>query len=158
MHVRVVIALKVLLVVLLAILVACQIFLVPSLAAVTAAKEPQVAYLQVPGVIVADIFLLCVQIALLCLWRLLSLVAEETIFSPRSYLLVDTILALVLIATGIVITATIGLLAFGIGSGSVLLVCLLGVVLGLSSALLVVVLRGLVRKAAALEHDLSEVV
>lgn len=153
-----ILALKGLLLALLLTLVACQVYIVPNFAGVTAAIYPDVAYLEIPGIITAVLFLCCVQIALLCVWRLLSLVAKDTIFSQRSYIYVDTILVLIVIATAVALAALFGLVALQIGTGSTQLICLLGVVLGAGSALLVVVLRGLITKAAELQQDLSEVV
>jgi len=50
------------------------------------------------------------------------------------------------------------LLASGVMTPSITLLCVLGIVVGAGLSLLIVVLRGLLRKASRLEHDLSEVV
>lgn len=152
-----IIALKILLVALVLILLVCQIWLIPNAAWVTGMVYPEVAYLEVPGIIVAVLFLVCVQVALACVWQLLTLVQVGVIFSRRSFIYVDTIIVLICIATAIAIAAFVGLIVLQIGSSAVI-VCLLGSVLGLGSALLMLVMRGLIHKATQLEQDLAEVV
>lgn len=152
-----IVALRVLIIALLVLLLACQALLVPDVAEVTALNYPDVAFLKVPGIVVAVLFLVCVQLALLCIWQLLGLVQAGTIFSNRAYVYVDTVLVLIGIATAIALVAFVGLTVIG-ATTSANLVCLLGVVLGVSSGLLLFVMRGLVGKATQLEQDLSEVV
>ncbi len=157
MHSTVTVALKALLVVMILIMLAGQIWVIPGVAAQTARQYPEFAYLQLPGTVIAITFLLCVQLALVCVWRLLSLVRASSIFSPDAFKWVDVILALVIAATLLILTSFITLTAVGISSPANVL-CILGVILGSGFALLVVVLRGLLRKASQLEQDLSEVV
>jgi hypothetical protein len=157
MHSTVSVALKALIVVMILIMLAGQIWVIPGVGAQTAMWYPDFAYLQLPGIVIAITFLLCVQLALVCVWRLLSLVRASSIFSPDAFKWVDVILALVIIATLLILTSFITLTAVGISSPANVL-CILGVILGSGFALLVVVLRGLLRKASQLEQDLSEVV
>lgn len=153
----VIVTLKALLAVLIAVLLTCQVFLVPAVAAATARVHPEAAFLRTPGIILAVIFLLCVQLGLVCVWRLLSLVRTGTIFSTRSFVLVDTIIALIWIASAIALVAGIGLQLLQIGS-SASIVAFLGAILGTSSALLLIVMRGLIRQATQLQAELAEVV
>jgi hypothetical protein len=153
-----IVALKVLIVALLAILVFCQIAVVPQVAAQSAVRYSEIAYLEIPGTIVGIAFLVCVQIVLVCVWRLLSLVSRESIFSERAFPDVDASLAAVGFATLLVLVALIVLAATGFATPSIVLLCLLGVVVGIGLCLLIVVLRGLLKKAWRLEQDLSEVV
>ena len=95
---------------------------------------------------------------LVCVWRLLTLVRADSIFTPRAFVWVDVSLGAVVFAT-VLVVATLGfLLTAPAGSPSIVLLCLLGIVVGAGLSLLLVVLRGLLRKASQLEHDLSEVV
>ncbi|WP_160150895.1 DUF2975 domain-containing protein [Microbacterium timonense] len=150
--------LKALIAVLIALLVVCQLAVLPGMAASLAGMYPHLAYLQVPGVVIGVIFTVCAQVVLVCVWRLLTLVRADSIFTPRAFPWVDVSLAAVVIATVLVVT-TLALLATAPAtSPSVLLLCLLGIVVGAGMSLLLVVLRGLLRKASQLEHDLSEVV
>ena len=72
MHRTTIVVLKALIAVLLALLLACQVFVVPAVAAQSAWRYHEIAYLQVPGIIVGILFLVCVQIVLVCVWRLLT--------------------------------------------------------------------------------------
>lgn len=151
-------ALKALIVALLALLLFCQVVVVPAVAAQSAVRYGEVAYLQLPGILVGVAFLICVQVVLVCVWRLLSLVREDSIFSERAFPDVDISLAAVGFATLLVFVALVTFLATGMSTASINLLCLLGIVVGLGLTLLIVVMRSLLRKASRLEHDLSEVV
>lgn len=150
--------LKGLIVALLALLLVCQVFVVPAVAQQMIERSPELGYLQVPGILITVGFLLCVQISLVCVWRLLSLVRAASIFSNDSFTWVDIILGIVALATLLIVGSFITLAVAGVASPSVIILCSLGIVLGAGLTLLIVVLRGLLRKASQLEHDLSEVV
>ncbi|MFT4219467.1 MAG: DUF2975 domain-containing protein [Microbacterium sp.] len=158
MHRATIIALKGLIVLLLALLLACQLWVLPGVAGAMAVRYPELAYLQAPGVVIGIVFTLCAQVVLLCVWSLLSLVGRDSIFSPRAFVWVDLSLAAVVVAT-LLVVGSLALLQAAPASGpSILILCLLGIVVGAGLSLLIVVLRGLLRKAMQLEHDLSEVV
>lgn len=151
-------SLKTLLAVMILLILASQVFVVPGVAETTAYMYPEFAYLKTPGIVITVAFLLCVQLALVCVWRLLSFVRTSTIFSRDAFKWVDGILVLVVIATVIILLAFIILQVAGIGSGPANMIAAFGVVLGSGFALLVVVLRGLLHQASQLEQDLAEVV
>lgn len=158
MQPRVTAALKALIAVMIGLLLSCQIILIPGVASLTAERNPELAYLEVPGIIAAVLFLVCVQIVLGCIWRLLSLVRAERIFSDRAFVSVDIIIGTLCAASLIIVVSNVIIAMADAGSPSILLVSVLGVVVGAGLALLVVVLRGLLRKALQLEQDMSEVV
>ena len=158
MHRMTIVSLKSLIAVLLALLVLCQFVVVPAIAASMADRLPPLAFLQWPGVVVAAIFVLCLQAALVCVWRLLSLAREGIIFNPRAFAYVDVILGAIIVATVIVLATLVLLTAVGAVSPSIALLSVLGIVIGAVLALLVVVLRSLLRQASQLESDLAEVV
>lgn len=153
-----IVLLKGLIAVLLLLLLACQIFIVPIVAAQSAWRYHEIAYLQIPGLVIGVLFLVCVQIVLICVWRLLSLIREDAIFTERAFREVDVSLWSVAFATLLVAVALVTLSASGVMNGSITLLCVLGIVVGGGLSLLIVVLRGLLRKATQLEQDLSEVV
>jgi len=157
MHRTTIIALKALLIVMILFMLAGQALVIPGVAAQTAEQFPAYAYLQIPGIVVSILFLVCVQLSLICVWRLLSLVRGSSIFSRDAFKWVDGILALVVVATLLILASLITLTAVGISSPANM-ICILGVILGSGFALLVVVLRGLLHKASQLEQDLAEVV
>lgn len=153
-----IVTLKSLIAVLLTLLLICQVVIVPAVAAQSAWRYHEIAYLQVPGIVIGVLFLVCVQIVLVCVWRLLSLVAEDAIFSESAFPDVDISLGAVIGATALVAVTLVTLLTTGVMTPSIAMLCVLGIVVGGGLSLLIVVLRGLLRKAWQLEQDLSEVV
>ncbi|WP_217177663.1 DUF2975 domain-containing protein [Streptomyces sp. AC495_CC817] len=158
MQPRVTRVLQALIVVLLGLLVASQILVIPQVARITALRNPDVAQLEVPGIIGATVFLALVEVTLVCIWFLLSLVQAERIFRVEAFRYVDIILAALVAAGVLILAAYIVIVASRAVSLSLTLLAMLGVVVSAALALLVVVLRGLLRKALELEQDLSEVV
>lgn len=151
-------ALQALIVVLIVLLLASQILVIPEVARITALRNPDVAHLEIPGVIGAIVFLALVEITLVCVWFLLSLVQADRIFRVEAFRYVDVILT-ALIAAGLLIAVSYAVIVANRAvSLSLTLLAVLGVVVSAALALLVVVLRGLLRKALELEQDLSEVV
>ncbi|MET0735944.1 MAG: DUF2975 domain-containing protein [Microbacterium sp.] len=153
-----IIVLKALIAVLIALILACQIFIIPIVAEQSAWRYHEIAYLKIPGIVIGVLFLLCVQVVLVCVWLLLSLVRTDSIFSESAFPAVDVSLVAVAGATVLVVVTLVTLTASGVMTGSITLLCVLGIVVGAGLSLLIVVLRGLLRKASQLEHDLSEVV
>lgn len=158
MHPRVSRILQALIIVLVGLLLASQVLVIPEVARITALRNPDVAWLEVPGIIGAVLFIALIQVTLVCIWFLLSLVQADRIFRVEAFRYVDIILG-ALVAAGVVILASyVVIVASRSVSLSLTLLAVLGVVVSAALALLVVVLRGLLRKALELEQDLSEVV
>ncbi|HRN30438.1 MAG TPA: DUF2975 domain-containing protein, partial [Terrimesophilobacter sp.] len=130
------------------------------LLAVEAARElPEVAYLQTPYLILTIAMVACVQVALVAIWRLLTLVRRGAIFSDRAYRWVDVVIGAALTASAIAIGLLVHLSVFvNAGPPLVVLALFATATVGLTVALLVVVMRGLLRQATALEGELAEVV
>jgi len=158
MQPRLTVALKALIVVLLVLLLASQILVIPEVARITALRNPDVAHLEVPGIIGAVIFLAFVEVTLVCVWCLLSLVREGRIFHVEAFRFVDVILGALISAGVLILASYLVIIANRAVSLSLTLLAVLGVVVSAALALLVIVLRGLLRKALELEQDLSEVV
>lgn len=158
MNPRVSRALKALIVVLVALLLASQILVIPEVARITALRNPDVVQLEIPGIIGAVVFLALVEVTLVCVWFLLSLVQTDRIFRVEAFRYVDIILGALVAAGVLILAAYLVILANRAVSLSLSLLAILGVVVSAALALLVVVLRGLLRKALELEQDLSEVV
>lgn len=155
---RVTVILQVLIVVLLGLLLASQILVIPEVARITAIRNPDVAQLEIPGIIGAVLFLALVEVTLVCIWFLLSLVQADRIFRVEAFRYVDVILAALVSAGVLILVSYIVIVGNRAVSLSLTLLAVLGVVVSAALALLVVVLRGLLRKALELEQDLSEVV
>lgn len=150
--------LKVLIVLLLALLLASQILVIPEVARITAIRNPDVAQLEVPGIIGAGIFIALIEVTLVCVWFLLSLVQAGRIFRVEAFRYVDVILASLISAGVLILASYVVIVASRAVSLSLTLLAVLGIVVSAALALLVLVLRGLLRKALELEQDLSEVV
>lgn len=152
------VALKASLVLMILLLLVAQTVALPVTAAGWARAFPEFAVLQVPCLIIAIAFTVCVQVVLVCIWRLLDLFTTEGSFSDRAFRYIDVIIASIVIADLLIVVAAVLLLATGAANPSTLLLGLFGIVVGGGLALLVRVLRGLLRRALDLQHDLSEVV
>ena len=119
---------------------------------------PELAYLVVPYSVAGILAIACAQVALLVVWRLLSLVNGGAIFTRRALRWVDVITACAVIATVLSTGPMIHLLFFvGVGGPLILWLaaCLVG---GLAFVLLVVVMRGLLESAIADRTELDEVI
>ena len=76
--------LRVLLVLLFAFLVLFQVMSLPGQFAHMAEESPELAYLRWPMTTVAVLELLCVQVVIVCTWKLLTMVKDGRIFSEGS--------------------------------------------------------------------------
>jgi hypothetical protein len=154
---RVVAALRVFLVVLFAVLVLFQVLSLPGQFRYMAEQDPEMAYLRWPATAVTVFWVLCVQVVVVCTWKLLTLVLADQIFTDAALRWVDGIVW----AVGAAWVVLLGVLLFvGFNAsdpGLPLLLFLLTVgvtVLGL----LMVVMRALLRRATSLRSDLESVI
>lgn len=156
----VIVPLRILLVLVFLGLLAAQVFSIPGEAFDTAGESPvfQWTFLAV-GVLEA----LALQIVILCTWRLLTLLTADRIFSEKSFVWVDVMawtIALAWLLFASVAAVVVGIIFFtpelrdpGVP------VLLVGMTLiGAVVVLVVVVMRSLLRQAAALRADLDEVI
>jgi Protein of unknown function (DUF2975) len=133
--------------------------LVPVLASEEARIFPEVAYLAVPYSVALILVIACVQVALLVVWRLLSLVDGGVIFTRRALRWVDVITACAVVATVLSAGVLIHLLfVVGVGGPSVALALPASLAGGLAFVLLMVVMRGLLELAIADRTELDEVI
>lgn len=154
----VIVATKALIVALVAAIVFCQVVFVPMNARSFALAAPEFAALEVPGIIMVDALLVCGQVVLICVWALLSRVAREEIFDTTALRWVDLIIASIVVAGLLVIAGLVVLTLASAGSPFLALTGLIAVICAAGLALVVVVMRGLLRQATQLRLDLSEVV
>jgi DUF2975 family protein len=154
---RAVALLRVLLVVLFGILVVFQTMSLPGQFRYMAQEEPDLAYLRWPATAVSVFWVLCVQVVIVCTWKLLTLVKKDRIFSPVSLAWVDAIVWAVAAAWVVLVGVFlyVGFNADDPGLPLLLLLLVVGVtVLGL----LLVVLRALLRQATTLRTDMEAVI
>jgi hypothetical protein len=133
--------------------------LVPVYASQVGTTVPDVAYLVVPYSVAAILFIACGQVALLVVWRLLSLVDGGVIFTRRAVRWVDVIIACAAVATVLSTGVLIHILGFVPGGGGPMIyylaACIAG---GLAFVLLMVVMRGLLLSAVADRAELDAVI
>lgn len=135
-----------------------QLWLFPSLAAVTADQNPEVAWLHWPVLLCVGLGLATVEVAIVAVWVLLSMVEHDSVFSARAFRWVDVIIAAAAISTALAI-AIFALLTYAkVGSPFMVLQLLPLIVVGTAFALMMTVMKGLLRKAANLTVELSEVI
>ena len=133
--------------------------LVPVYASQVAAQAPKVAYLVVPYSLAAILFIGCGQVALLAIWRLLSLVDGGVIFTRRAVPWVDVIVACAAVATVLSTVVLVHMLGVVPGGGGPMIYYLVAVITaGVAFLLLMVVMRGLLLSAVADKSELDGVI
>jgi hypothetical protein len=133
--------------------------LVPVYASQVATRFPEVAYLVVPYSVAAILFIGCGQVALLVVWRLLSLVDGGVIFTRGAVRWVDVIIACAAVATVLSAGVLVHMLGFVPGGGGPMIYYLAAcITAGLAFVLLMVVMRGLLLSAVANRAELDEVI
>ena len=133
--------------------------LVPVYASQVGTTFPEVAYLVVPYSVAAILFIACGQVALLVVWRLLSMIGGGVIFTRRALRWVDVIIACGVVATVLSVGVWIHMLAFVPGGGGPMGLYMVAVVVaGVAFVLLMIVMRGLLESAIADRTELDEVI
>ncbi|MXM65378.1 DUF2975 domain-containing protein [Streptomyces sp. HUCO-GS316] len=142
-----------------------QIVVIPTTAADEVDRFPPYAPFAAPYVTVAIVGVACIQVALVAVWMLLTMVRRDAIFTPRAFRWVDIIIGASVVATLLALGVT-GHLALadipspgdGMDLISALFAAAATVGVGASFAMLVVVMRSLLRKATDLQTEMAEVV
>ncbi|MCX2971137.1 DUF2975 domain-containing protein [Streptomyces sp. TRM70308] len=144
-----VLALRVVLVVLLAGSVFVQAVMVPLLAVDLEELDGQLAHLRTPILALVFLGIVTVQVVLVCVWRLVTMVRRGTVFSHAAFRYVHVVIGAI-VAAALLLFALAVLLAPGeaVAPGVVLLMCG-AVVAVLGVALIVLVLRMLLAQAVA---------
>lgn len=154
---RVIALLRVFLVLLFGILVVLQTMSLPGQFAYMAEESPDLAYLRWPMTAISVFWVLCVQVVIVCTWKLLTLVKHDRIFSAASMAWVDAIVWAIVAAWAALLGVSlyVGLKADDPGLPLLLFLLSTGVtVLGL----LMVVMRALLRQATTLRTDMDAVI
>ncbi|MEU3653555.1 DUF2975 domain-containing protein [Streptomyces sp. NPDC032161] len=142
-----------------------QIVVVPTTAADEVDRFPPYAPFAAPYVTVAIVGIACVQVALIAVWMLLAMVRRDAIFTPRAFRWVDVIIGSSALATllAIGVAGHLALADIPAPNGnmdiiSALAAAIAGVGVGAAFAMLVVIMRGLLRKATDLQTEIAEVI
>ncbi|MEU6267355.1 DUF2975 domain-containing protein [Saccharopolyspora shandongensis] len=142
-----------------------QIVVIPTAAGDEVDRFPPYAPFAAPYVAVTIIGVACVQAVLVAVWMLLSMVRRDAIFTPRAFRWVDIIIGASVVATLLAI-GTAGHLSVasipspddGMDVISALAAAVACVGVGTLFAMLVVVMRSLLRKATDLQAEIAEVI
>ncbi|WP_300345647.1 DUF2975 domain-containing protein [Nesterenkonia sp.] len=156
-HRWVVAALRIFLILLFALLLFFQFFSLPGEFAHRAELNPTSAHLQIPATAITIFWVLCVQAVIVCVWKLLTLVAYDRIFSEDSLVWVNIILGT--LAAGWV--SLFGVFVFiGFRATDPALPLILGLLLAIVTVigLLMIVMRALLRQATTLRADMDQVI
>lgn len=155
--------LRVVLVLLFAGLVVGQTLSFPGQFAHMAQESPDMAYLRWPLTAFFVVELACIQVVIVCIWKLLTMVKADRIFSKEAFAWVD----------GMVWAIAAGWLLFAAASATITAVIyftpelrdpgtpmlLFGMtLLGSVLVMVMIVMRALLRQAAALRSDMDAVI
>lgn len=143
--------------VLFGILVMFQTLSLPGQFAHMAEESPEMAYLRWPMTAVTVFWVLCVQVVIVCIWKLLTLVKSDRIFTEASLAWVDAIVWAIIAgwAVLLVVFLYVGFNARDPGLPLLLFLLLVG---GAVLGLLMVVMRALLRQATMLRTDMDAVI
>jgi len=149
--------LRVFLVLLFAGLVVAQVAIMPGTLAYNAKESPDLSYLQWPLLAFSIVELLCVQVVIVCTWKLLSMVTSDRIFSEAAFGWVNVIVGAMTVAWVLfaAVFVYLGIIADDPGVPVLMFGMLLtgGVIL-----LLMLVMRALLRQATNLRTEMEAVI
>lgn len=154
---RVVTLLRLFLVLLFAILIVFQTMSLPGQFAHMAEVSPELAYLRWPLTALSIFLVLCAQVIVVSTWRLLTLVAEDRIFTESSMKWVNAIVASVAAAWLVFLGLAI-YVGWRADDPSTPLILMLLLTVGAVLGLVILVLRSLLRSATALRVDMEGVI
>ena len=149
--------LRIFLLVLFGVLVLFQVVSLPGQFRYMAEQDPEHAYLKWPATVVTVFWVLCVQVVIVCTWKLLTLVKADRIFSDAAFGWVNGIVWAIGAAWVVLVGAFlfVGFNASDPGLPLLMFLLVVGVtVLGL----LMVVMRALLRQATSLRVDMEAVI
>lgn len=140
-----------------ALLLLFQVMSVPGQFRHMAEEDPDRDWLQWPLTVVAILVIACVQVVIVCTWHLLTMVAEDRIFTTGSLRWVDVIIAAMGVGWLLVAGVLVGLAPVWDDPGAPLVLTLLLLGSG-ACGLLMLVMRELLRQATDLRTDLDAVI
>lgn len=112
---------------------------------------------RVALVAVIGLWVVCLQVVAVCIWLLVGMVAADAVFSPRAFVPVNVVIGAISAAAAL--TASVGLMLVPGETAPGVVGLILGAALVTAGvALVVVVMRSLLRKATSLRAELDEVV
>ncbi|KAB8295397.1 DUF2975 domain-containing protein [Bifidobacterium avesanii] len=143
-----------------------QLVAVPALSEAMAGLYPSQTPMRWPYVVMGALLLLCVEVAFVGVWRLLSLSGSGAVFTAKALPCVNLIIGCAAAAT-VLTAAVLGAFAAtapgdatmqAMDYWSVVTVLGVGAVAGVGFTLLMVVMRGLLRAATDQSDELGQVI
>ncbi|MFZ1409925.1 MAG: DUF2975 domain-containing protein [Micropruina sp.] len=154
-----IVALRVLLVVVLAGSLGGQLWFFPTLADGIAYAHPELAWLQWPMLGAVILAILVGQLALVAIWILLSMVERGSVFSAEAFRWVNVIIAAGAIDAALILAVNAFLTLQVRANPPVMVLFMLALtVAGAAFTCLMIVMKGLLRMALILKTELSEVI
>ena len=136
-----------------------QFFAIPSLAREVTQYAPEFTYLIVPYTVPAFLAFACVEAVLVSMWVLLGLVASGNVFSAKSFRWVNVIIWSTWIAVALALIPVVIMTAVpGSGAPAPFLLMIIITLGGVAFALLMTVMRALLRQATEARAELEEVI
>lgn len=136
-----------------------QVVVIPTSVKDEADLFPELAPLTTAFTVLGIAGVACVQVALIAVWMLLSMISEDAIFTARAFRWVDLVIGATVAATVLTGGTTAYFWVFDtvtpIGTTMGVTGLMFG---GVVMVLFLVVMRGLLKKATALEGELAAVV
>lgn len=159
----VVVLFRVFIVALFAGLIFGQVVSIPGQFSHMAEEAPELGFLPWGLMVFGVLEVVCLQIILVCIWKLLTMVRSDRIFSNRSFRWVDGILLATSVGWALLVVTAVSISTFLYLTPRLrdpgLPILFFGLVLvGGVVVLTVAILRALLRQAAALRSDLDEVI
>ena len=151
-------ALRVVLGIGLVIALALQVLVLPWMSGWMAQDFPEAAPMRWPILTLSVLGLLCAQIVLIAIWRLLDAIQETRIFDPQSFGWVDVIVRALASAAALSVICLAYLLATALGPVSVPALALFASLVAVGMLLLMLVMRALLRQATTLRVDMEAVI
>ncbi|MBO3734249.1 DUF2975 domain-containing protein [Glycomyces niveus] len=103
----------------------------------------------------------CIQVAMGAVWKLLAMVEQDAIFTPNAFRWIDAIIGASVAAALLSFAVAVHLMFINMDEMAFLGAWLLAVACGVAGAclaMLMTIMRGLLRKATDLESEMAEVV
>lgn len=138
---------------------AAQVWFFPTVSEELARLYPEMSAWHWPLLAVVIAGILLVQVGLVAVWNLLTMVEGDRVFSPAAFAWVDALIAVAAIDAALTLGINL-FLSFLLHANppALMLFLLATTVAGGAFACLMLVMKGLLRKATLMQSDLSEVI
>ncbi len=148
-------ALRVVLVVALAGTVLTQVLFLPLLASDVVATFPEAAGLRAPTLALTIAGVGTLQVAAVCLWRLVTMAGREAVFTTSAVRVVDVLVGAACLAAALAVAQLVVLVVGDAQTPGAMLAVLAALVAGVGAALLLLVVRGVLGRAVVLEREVA---